>query len=73
MIKNALFAAMLTFHFAYAQETRISRTVNNQPVSFATIMPEGTAKATSANEEGDFELKIIPSGNYILTRAKVFS
>lgn len=41
-------------------------TVNDQPIAGANIILKGTAFGTSAALSGDFELKNIPAGSYIM-------
>jgi len=64
----ALFS-FVALSFAQAQTGNIKGTVktsDNQPAEFLNIGLKGTGKGTSANSNGDYELRNIEAGTYIL-------
>ena len=67
----ALFTVlMLSGVLAFSQERTVSGTVKDDtgtPVPFATVVETGTKNATTANENGDFSIKIKPSGTLTFT------
>lgn len=61
---------MLIGALAFAQERTVTGTVKDDagaPVPFATVVETGTTNATTANENGDFSIKIKPSSTLTFT------
>lgn len=63
-----LFLSIFACQFAFGQTGSISGSVSDGTVSipFANVVLRGTNFGTSANENGDFELKDVPFGTYQL-------
>jgi len=69
MIKRLILFLFIPLTIAYSQTGSIKgRVINNnaQPVIGANVIVAGTNYGDAANESGNFEIKVIPYGNYTL-------
>lgn len=71
--KTILFVLMLACQFAFGQTGNIVGSVSDGtgPIPFANVVLRGTSFGTSANENGEFELKNVPYRNYQLQISSV--
>ncbi|MCF8462102.1 MAG: TonB-dependent receptor [Flavobacteriales bacterium] len=74
ILRNTILLIFVLFSsVAFGQEGTIVGTANDgsNSIPFANVVLKGTTIGTSANENGDFELKNVPFGNYQLQISSV--
>lgn len=68
-----LFLSLFAFQLSYSQVT-IKGTIFNEKketIAFANVLIKGTVKGTASNESGEFELKNLSWGDYIIEVSSV--